>query len=110
MAGHTAWRQIRRHPPDTPEGAARSAAYRRAMEDALRLEAQRQAGEVPWVAAPAGDDPYLDTLRAYIEDLGGRLVLTAVFPEGAAPLAPAAEATEDGHATVPAAPMGEHDR
>ena len=93
MAGHT---------PDTPE----SAAYRRAMADARRLEAQWQAGAVPWVEPPADADSYLATLRASIEELGGRLVLTAVFPEGAVPSTPAAEVSEDGHATVPTTPAG----
>ena len=45
---------------------------------------------MPWVEPPAGADPYLATLRASVENLGGRLVLTAVFPEGAAPPVPAA--------------------
>ena len=59
---------------------------------------------MPWVEPPADDDPYLATLRASIENLGGRLVLTAVFPEGAVPPAPVAEAPADGHATVPTMP------
>ena len=109
MAGHTPRRQRQRHPPDTPESATHSAAYRRAMADARRLEAQWQAGAVPWVEPPAGADPYLATLRAYIEELGGRLVLTAVFPEGATPPAPATKVPEEGHATVPATPAGEQD-
>ncbi len=106
MAGHTPWGQSWRHPLDTPESATHSAASRRALADARRLEALWQAGQVPWVEPPADANAYLATLRASIENLGGRLVLTAVFPEGAAPLAPAAEATEDGHATVPARPAG----
>ena len=110
MAGHTPWRQRRRHPPDTPESTTHSAAYRRALADARRLEVQWQAGAVPWVEPPADADAYLATLRAYIEELGGRLVLTAVFPEGAVPPAPAAEAPEEGHATVPAIPPGARDR
>ena len=109
MARHTPERQVRRHPPDTPAGATHSAAYRRAMDDARRLEALWQAGAVPWVAPLADAAPYLATLRAYIEELGGRLVLTAVFPEGATPPAPAAEAPEEGHAAVPATPAGGQD-
>ena len=101
MAEHTPWRQRRRHPPDTPESTTRSAASQQAMVDARRLEAQWRAGAVPWVEPPADAAPYLATLRACIEELGGRLVLTAVFPEGAAPRAPATEAPEEGHAIVP---------
>ena len=64
---------------------------------------------MPWEEPPASADLYLATLRAYIEELGGRLVLTAVFPEGATPPAPAAEAPEEGHAAVPATPAGGQD-
>ena len=109
MAEHTPRRQSRRHPLDTPEGATHSAAYRRAMDDARRLVALWQAGQVPWVEPPAGADPYLATLRAYVEELGGRLVLTAVFPEGAAPPAAATKAPEEGHPAVPATPAGGQD-
>jgi transcriptional regulator with XRE-family HTH domain len=32
------------------------------------------------------EDVYLSTLRGYIEALGGKLELSAVFPDGAVPL------------------------
>ena len=44
MAGHTPWREAKaRRGPDTPERQAIRAAYRRAMEEALRLAELREA-------------------------------------------------------------------
>ena len=95
MAGRTPWAAIRDSKgPLSPAEAARGAAIGRAMAEAARLGRAQEAGQTRVeIADPAGLD--LATLRDYVALLGGRLVLTAVFPE--APAAPAlAEGREVG--------------
>jgi hypothetical protein len=46
-------------------------------------------------------DLYVSTMRSYVEALGGRLEITAVFPEGAVPIDTFSE-LEDDEAEVPA--------
>lgn len=77
-----------------PVRRARVEEYERAMLDAVALAELREAesGELPSSTAlpPAQengsyterqDDPYLATLSSSIAELGGRLEVTAVFPE-----------------------------
>lgn len=78
-----------------PENRARIDEMRRAIEDSLKLAALREGRELTQrqVAAALGvsqanvsrieheDDLYLSTLRGYIEALGGRLELAAVFED-----------------------------
>ena len=119
MAGHTPWREIQaRRGPVTPARQATRDAYGRAMDEAQRIARAQEAGaaRVEVADLPTSDpgarrdDLYFAALRGYVEELGGRLVLTAVFPEGVAPPAPAADATQDGHAAMPVASPGERDR
>ena len=103
MAGHTPWEVIRaRKGPETPEQAAMGAAFDRAMEEAERIAREQEAGATHIEAAATArrDDLYLAALRGYAEELGGRLVLTAVFP---APPAPGRRADHRQHAPPPAA-------
>ncbi len=111
MAGHTPWREIKRQVPDTPQRRAAWGAYGRAMEEAERIAREQETGATHIAVAdlPPGDaaaatarrdDLYLAALRGYVEELGGRLVLTAVFP---APPAPERRADDRQHAPTPAA-------
>lgn len=93
MAGHTPWKEIQaRRGPVTPERQAARDAYRRAMAEAQQIARAQEAGatRVEIASLPGGDsgtrrdDLYLAALREYVEELGGRLVLVATFPEGAA--------------------------
>jgi transcriptional regulator with XRE-family HTH domain len=87
------WSEIRRSKVP-PEMEPVMAERRRALRDALELAALRAEQGVTQVelARRLGisqgnvselehrENVYLDTLREYIEALGGRLELTAVFP------------------------------
>jgi transcriptional regulator with XRE-family HTH domain len=78
-----------------PERAARVREYERAIDAALALAELRKDRELTQsdVAAVLGvsqenisriereDDLYISTLRGYVEALGGRLELRAIFPE-----------------------------
>lgn len=78
-----------------PVQAERIEAHKRAIEDALRLAEIRERRGVTQrgLAATLGvsqanvsriehkEDVYLSTLRRYVEALGGRLEVTAVFPD-----------------------------
>src|SRR3712207_6736826 len=88
------WREIRRQPAD-PASAARMDEYRRAMEDALALGRLRESRGVTQVTLAGAlgvtqanvsriehqDDLYLSTLREYVEALGGRLQVAAIFDD-----------------------------
>jgi transcriptional regulator with XRE-family HTH domain len=92
LAGHRAWREIRRGDDASPEAEA----YRSAIGDALALaeiRARRGLTQVDVARVlrtsqasvskmERRDDLYLSTLRGFVEALGGRLELAAVFPEG----------------------------
>lgn len=79
-----------------PERRARIEQQQRAIEDALALAALREAQHRTQqeVAETLGvsqanisriehqSDVYLSTLSHYVEALGGRLEVTAVFPDG----------------------------
>jgi transcriptional regulator with XRE-family HTH domain len=92
MAGHYAWREVRRGNDASPEAQA----YRSAIGDALALAEIRarrgltqvdvarvlQTSQASVSKIERRDDLYLSTLRGFVEALGGRLELAAVFPEG----------------------------
>jgi DNA-binding Xre family transcriptional regulator len=84
-----------------PKWGANVAEHRRAMEDALALAELRNSRNVTQIqlAAQLGitqgnvsrlearSEIYLSTLRSYIEALGGRLEITAVFGDERVPVA-----------------------
>lgn len=106
MTGHTRWSELNHKA--TPEQTNRA---RVELEKALTLGELRRAREMtqtqladalettqPGVSAiEQRTDLYVSTLRSYIEALGGRLDITAVFPEGAVPVS---SFTELGERTV----------
>jgi DNA-binding Xre family transcriptional regulator len=86
--------------PETPERRARIDAVKRAMADAeslASLRVDRQLTQVE-LAKRLGvsqgnvselerrDDVYLSTLRGYVEALGGRLEVAAVFDQERTPI------------------------
>src|SRR5580698_10483457 len=96
---------------DSPERRATVAEYRLAMEDALALGELRESRKVTQVdlAAELGiaqgnvsrmesrSEIYLSTLRSYIEALGGRLEITAVFDDDNHRVPVAVGTTADGN-------------
>lgn len=84
----------------TPEGKARVAAARHALEDALGLaELREKKGMTQTDVATAlavsqanvsklehQEDVYFSTMRRYIEALGGQMRVTAVFEDEEVPL------------------------
>jgi DNA-binding XRE family transcriptional regulator len=112
MPGHRKFRDLVAHLDADPVRRARIEAGKRAMRDitALNELRERRSAEQPAVAGTTGvsqptvsqlelgmddeEDVYLSTLRHYIEALGGRLELTAVFPDETIRLVPAAVESE----------------
>jgi len=106
MTGRTPWKELNHKATEEQVGRARAA-----LEDALTLGELRRAREMtqtqlaealettqPGVSAiEQRADLYVSTLRSYIEALGGRLDITAVFPEGAVPVS---SFTELGERTI----------
>ncbi|MGD0018107.1 MAG: XRE family transcriptional regulator [Candidatus Limnocylindrales bacterium] len=92
MTGHRPWREVRRGDDKSPE----SAALRDAVSDALALAEIRthrgltqvdvarvlQTSQASVSKIERREDLYLSTLRGFVEALGGKLELSAVFPEG----------------------------
>ena len=92
MSGHKPWREVRRGNPNSPE----SVALRDAVGDALALAEIRERRSLTQVDVARvmqtsqasvsklerREDLYLSTLRGFVEALGGRLELSAVFPDG----------------------------
>jgi DNA-binding XRE family transcriptional regulator len=86
---------LRRKVRADPERARRVAEHKRAILDALALAEAREQRNVTQkdIAEILGvtqanvsriereEDVYLSTLRKYVEALGGRLEVTAVFPD-----------------------------
>jgi hypothetical protein len=117
MAGK--FRDLVKHIGADPIARAEVDAYRRAMEDALalgKLRGQRDAAPLrecetcgtSQASAPKLEaridpayDTYLSTLSQYVEALGGRLEITAVFPEETIRLVPTAVGSVKGE-TAPA--------
>jgi transcriptional regulator with XRE-family HTH domain len=93
--GHKKWSEIKHKA--TPEQLDRA---RRALARDLTLAEIRKAREMTQVQLAAAlettqpgvsqierrTDLYVSTLRSYVEALGGRLEVTAVFPDGAVPI------------------------
>ena len=122
MAGRKPWREVRRGNPNSPE----SVALRDAIGDALALSEIRERRSLTQVDVARTmqtsqssvsklerrEDLYLSTLRDFVEALGGRLELSAVFPDGRIEIArPGGEpaARKDGIAGVlEAEPMAVH--
>ena len=108
MAGHRAWREVRRVDDSSPEAQA----YRSAIGDALALAEIRarrgltqvdvarvlQTSQASVSKIERRDDLYLSTLRGFVEALGGRLELAAVFPEGRIVISGPLEEPTSGHA------------
>jgi DNA-binding XRE family transcriptional regulator len=102
MAGHKPFRnlaaRVEARIAADPVRRARSEARRRAMDDVIRIAALRELREQRGATQTAladtlgtsqanisqiegRDDIYLSTLAHYVEALGGRLEITAVFPD-----------------------------
>lgn len=114
MSGHKNFRILSNKLRADPERRAIVEQHERAMRVALRLAALREARGVTQAQLAQEldvsqahisqvehkDDLYLSTLRRYVAALGGRLELTAVFPDQtirltAAPLSSDRDATRD---------------
>lgn len=122
VTGHKPWREVRRGDDTSPE----SAALRDAVSDALALAEIRgrrgltqvdlarllQVSQASVSKLERREDLYLSTLRSFVEALGGKLELAAVFPEGRIAIAdPGAEpaarhAIAESHASAEAGPEG----
>jgi hypothetical protein len=107
MTGHKKFRDLVAPIMADPARRARIEARMRAMDDIIALTAlsERHGAEPPAAAGASGvsqpavsqleigmdgeKDVYLSTLRHYIEALGGRLEMTAVFPDETIRLVPA---------------------
>ena len=110
MAGHKPWREVRRG-DDT---SAESVAFRSAIGDALALAEIRarrgltqtdvalvmQTSQASVSKTERREDLYLSTLRGYVEALGGRLELVAMFPEGPISIASPGDVLASDHAVA----------
>lgn len=97
MTGHKTWKEIKAGSKADP---AKVADHRRAMEAELTLSELRRAREMTQTQLATAlestqsgvsqiekrTDLYLSTIRSYVEALGGRLEVTAVFPDGVVPI------------------------
>src|SRR3954451_8289737 len=115
MAGHTPFRELQaRRGPLTAERLAMQQAYQQDLQDAewlqaLRegtlspeeVEAERHAAQARIAQAASRADLYPAALAAAVESLGGRLALTASFPDQDVYLALPASATDDQPAGLP---------
>lgn len=109
MSGHQTFDKLCIPIDADPRRRARVARFRRAMRDVLALAKLREARGATQVEVGEAlgmsqvnvsrieheDDVYLSTLSNYVEALGGRLELTAVFPDQTIRLT-AAEASSQG--------------
>jgi hypothetical protein len=118
MSGHRPFSELIRRDPrhDDPERVANRAAYGRMLEDIVtlsELRAQRGVSQERLARAlevsqahvsrvEHRDHLYVDTVRAYVEALGGRLHLIAEFPDQTIPLSIGLGpgTPEDAHATA----------
>ncbi|MGH2561347.1 MAG: helix-turn-helix domain-containing protein [Thermomicrobiales bacterium] len=97
MSGHHPWNEIRDRTKDSPERTSEIAEIRRGMEAVIQLERLRtergmtqtelagalNVGQSTISKIERSDNPYLETIREYVEGLGGELRLVAVFPDEA---------------------------
>lgn len=95
MSGHQKWSTIRERLRANAAANERYEPMRRATEDAVRLGQFREARKMTQVQVALAlrssqanvsklerrDDLYLSTLSEYVQALGGRLELRAVFPD-----------------------------
>lgn len=113
MPGHRKFRDLVAHLDADPVRRARIEAGKRAMRDitALNELRERRSAEQPAVAGTPDtsqpsvsqleigmddeEDAYLSTLRYYVEALGGRLEITAVFPDETVRIVSAAVESEN---------------
>ncbi len=100
MSGHKPFKKLSEQLQSTPEGRAAVEQEKRILHDVRALAALREARGVTqselaraWETSQANvsrvereKDVYLSTLRRYVEALGGRLEITAVFPDQTVPL------------------------
>ncbi len=107
LAGHKAWREVRSGDDSSPEAQA----YRSAIGDALALAEIRasrgltqvdvarvlQTSQASVSKIERRNDLYLSTLRGFVEALGGRLELAAVFPEGRITISSPPDEPMSGH-------------
>lgn len=103
MTGHTSWKDIK-HKADP----AKVAEHKRAMERDLTLAELRKARELTQAQLALAlettqsavsqlerrTDLYVGTLRSYVEALGGRLEIVAVFPDSTLSIGDFAELAE----------------
>ncbi len=96
MSGHRKFSELRAAIEADPVRRARLTQHVEAMRDVLALSELRKArGATQSAVAQAlevtqanvsrlehEEDVYLSTLRSYVAALGGRLEVTAVFPDG----------------------------
>lgn len=115
MTGHRPFRELTED--FTPERRARVAARKQELCAAMALGELRRArrltqaelAKVLDVGQPAiaklerRTDMYVSTLRSYIEALGGRLRVTAEFPEGEVSITTLSEIGEEERETTPGA-------
>jgi ribosome-binding protein aMBF1 (putative translation factor) len=109
MSERKSFDDIKKARPRAPGYQKRVADLRRAMDTALALAAVRQARGMTQVELAErmgrtqgnvsriehGEDLYLSTLREFVESLGGRLELNAVFEDQVVPLLHAASTRHD---------------
>jgi len=102
MTNHRPFAELAAKIDADPVRRARADQHRRAMEDALELErlheelglASRKDGDASDESPPEDsgvafeDEPYLSTLLSFVEALGGRLEINAVFPGATLTLLP----------------------
>jgi predicted XRE-type DNA-binding protein len=100
MSGHKPFQALADRVTATPEGRERVETYRRLMDAVMtlhRLREERGLTQVEVAAAlevtqgnvsrvERSEDLYLSTLSRYVAALGGRLELTAVFPDQVVPI------------------------
>ncbi len=107
MSGRHKWSDLNHK--STPEQLEKA---RRVLDAELTLAELRKARELTQTQLAAAlettqpgismiehrTDLYLSTLRSYVEALGGRLEILAVFPDAAVPIKSFAELEEPEHA------------
>ena len=95
MSGRRPWSEIKAEVEAKPGAREEIDAIKRAMEDVLRLAELRHELHITQEELARAldvsqsnisrieraEDLYLSTLRSYVEALGGRLEVNAVFPE-----------------------------
>ena len=108
MSGHKNFNKLRRQVLDRPGADERLAEHRREIDRALTLGELRKARELTQtqLATALGlnqsgvsriehqTDVFLSTLRTYVEALGGRLELSAIFDDGIVPITTLEELAE----------------